>query len=168
MARSIVLRFAAQCFDCGASLSAGSTARWFGKGRVSCCGTDAAAARAAGNSVPHPSNLAPGSTFGPVKIPPVAQPLRNGIDHQAARADVIARQREAEDLERGARGITNTPEREWERCPGAQRAYRGYLIRRLFEGFSISRGGFHIAYAQTSDRARAMIDELVQPKDGGA
>jgi hypothetical protein len=38
MARSIVLRFAAQCFDCGASLSAGSTARWFGKGRVSCCG----------------------------------------------------------------------------------------------------------------------------------
>jgi hypothetical protein len=39
MARSIVLRFDAQCFDCGASLPAGSTARWFGKGRVSCCGS---------------------------------------------------------------------------------------------------------------------------------
>lgn len=38
MARSIVLRFDATCFDCGASLSAGTTARWFGKGRVSCCG----------------------------------------------------------------------------------------------------------------------------------
>lgn len=38
MARSIVLRFAATCFDCGSSLSAGSTARWFGRGRVSCCG----------------------------------------------------------------------------------------------------------------------------------
>ena len=38
MARSIVLRFAAVCYDCGRSLSAGTTARWFGKGRVSCCG----------------------------------------------------------------------------------------------------------------------------------
>lgn len=38
MARSIVLRFDATCFDCGRSLSAGTTARWFGKGRVSCCG----------------------------------------------------------------------------------------------------------------------------------
>lgn len=38
MARSIVLRFEATCFDCGRSLPAGSTARWFGKGRVSCCG----------------------------------------------------------------------------------------------------------------------------------
>lgn len=38
MARSIVLRFDATCFDCGRSLSAGTTARWFGRGRVSCCG----------------------------------------------------------------------------------------------------------------------------------
>jgi hypothetical protein len=49
MARSIVLRFDATCFDCGRSLSAGSTARWFGKGRVSCCG-DAFANRAAASS----------------------------------------------------------------------------------------------------------------------
>lgn len=41
MTRSIVLRFDATCIDCGRSLSAGSTARWFGKGRVSCCGTGA-------------------------------------------------------------------------------------------------------------------------------
>jgi hypothetical protein len=40
MARSIVLRFDATCFDCGAPLSAGTTARWFGRGRVSCCGAD--------------------------------------------------------------------------------------------------------------------------------
>lgn len=38
MSRSIVLRFDATCFDCGRPLSAGSTAKWFGKGRVSCCG----------------------------------------------------------------------------------------------------------------------------------
>ena len=41
MARSIVLRFAAQCFDCGSSLPAGTTARWFGRGLVSCCPLDA-------------------------------------------------------------------------------------------------------------------------------
>lgn len=41
MARSIVLRFDATCFDCGSSLPAGSTARWFGRGRVSCCGSGA-------------------------------------------------------------------------------------------------------------------------------
>ena len=40
MSRSIILRFDATCFDCGASLSAGQTARWFGRGRVSCCGSD--------------------------------------------------------------------------------------------------------------------------------
>lgn len=39
MARSIVLRFPATCADCGRSLSAGTTARWFGRGRVSCCGS---------------------------------------------------------------------------------------------------------------------------------
>lgn len=39
MARSIVLRFDATCVDCGRSLPAGSTARWFGRGRVSCCGS---------------------------------------------------------------------------------------------------------------------------------
>lgn len=39
MARSIVLRYDATCFDCGRPLAAGTTARWFGKGRVSCCGT---------------------------------------------------------------------------------------------------------------------------------
>lgn len=38
MTRLIVLRFDATCFDCGRSLSAGTTARWFGRGRVSCCG----------------------------------------------------------------------------------------------------------------------------------
>jgi hypothetical protein len=41
MARSIVLRFDAVCHDCGSPLSAGTTARWFGKGRVSCCGNPA-------------------------------------------------------------------------------------------------------------------------------
>lgn len=40
MARMIVLRFDATCFDCGSPIPAGATARWFGRGRVSCCGTD--------------------------------------------------------------------------------------------------------------------------------
>lgn len=44
MARSIILRFETTCFDCGRSLSAGTTARWFGRGRVSCgCTTKLAA-----------------------------------------------------------------------------------------------------------------------------
>ena len=41
MARTIVLRFDATCFDCGSPIPAGSAARWFGKGRVSCCGAGA-------------------------------------------------------------------------------------------------------------------------------
>lgn len=45
MTRSIVLRYDATCHDCGNSLSAGTTARWFGRGRVSCCGGDDAAPR---------------------------------------------------------------------------------------------------------------------------
>lgn len=63
MARSIVLRFEATCFDCGRSLPAGSTARWFGKGRVSCCGARADAATGA-----------PPVAF-PRTPSPVAQPL---------------------------------------------------------------------------------------------
>ena len=38
MTRSIVLRYDATCHDCGSQLEAGTTARWFGRGRVSCCG----------------------------------------------------------------------------------------------------------------------------------
>lgn len=72
MARSIVLRFDATCFDCGRSLSAGTTARWFGKGRVSCCGTDGAAAP---RPLP-PSAFVPGSpgaaAAAPRPLPPSA------------------------------------------------------------------------------------------------
>lgn len=57
MARSIVLRFDAQCVDCGRSLSAGTTARWFGRGRVSCCGGQA------------PSSVAPQAR--PSSVPPL-------------------------------------------------------------------------------------------------
>ena len=56
MARSIVLRFDATCVDCGSSIPAGSTARWFGRGRVSCCGKGAPAAPAS-----LPPKLAPSS-----------------------------------------------------------------------------------------------------------
>lgn len=38
MARSITLRYDTTCHDCGRTLPAGTVARWFGKGRVSCCG----------------------------------------------------------------------------------------------------------------------------------
>lgn len=48
MTRSIVLRYPATCHDCGNQLEAGTTARWFGRGRVSCCGTpDATTSRRA-------------------------------------------------------------------------------------------------------------------------
>ena len=33
-ARTITLKFAAKCRDCGAVLEVGSTARWYGRGRV--------------------------------------------------------------------------------------------------------------------------------------
>lgn len=62
MARSIVLRFDAQCFDCGRSLPAGTTARWFGRGRVSCCG----AASPSGAGFPP---VRPSST--PAPLPPL-------------------------------------------------------------------------------------------------
>jgi hypothetical protein len=54
MARSIVLRFDATCFDCGSLLSAGTTARWLGKGRVSCCPPDADNARRAATAATRP------------------------------------------------------------------------------------------------------------------
>lgn len=76
MARSIVLRFDAQCYDCGAALPAGSTARWFGKGRVSCCGSDAAPsspARAPGAPSPVrqplPPRMAPSVPSSPAPLP---------------------------------------------------------------------------------------------------
>lgn len=64
MTRSIVLRFPATCFDCGRSLSAGTTARWFGKGRVSCCGGSTAPAAGASPVATAP-DLLPSSTFKP-------------------------------------------------------------------------------------------------------
>jgi hypothetical protein len=74
MARSIVLRFDAQCVDCGRSLPAGSTARWFGRGRVSCCGSptgaspfNAPAAPVAVTPAPQPRAL-PRSAFVPGSI----------------------------------------------------------------------------------------------------
>ncbi len=33
-ARTITLKFAAKCRDCGADLAKGTTARWYGRGRV--------------------------------------------------------------------------------------------------------------------------------------
>lgn len=39
MAQIIKLKYAATCADCGSELEAGSRARWFGRGNVSCCGT---------------------------------------------------------------------------------------------------------------------------------
>lgn len=82
MARSIVLRFPATCYDCGASIPAGATARWFGKGRVSCCGKGSPDP----TSMPHPSVLAPGTTFGPVKIPPIDSAAAGRATDDSARA----------------------------------------------------------------------------------
>jgi hypothetical protein len=81
MARSIVLRFDAQCFDCGAPLAAGSTARWFGKGRVSCCGSANGAAAPSSTPaparVPMPPRMAPSalSSARPVAQQPAHAPL---------------------------------------------------------------------------------------------
>lgn len=73
MARSIVLRFDATCFDCGRSLSAGTTARWFGRGRVSCCGGSAAPA-------PAPLNGAPSSPAVRPYVPPPAGSVRQPLN----------------------------------------------------------------------------------------
>jgi hypothetical protein len=40
-------------------------------------------------------------------------------------------------------------------------AYRGYLITETMHGFAISKGGFHIAWAQSVDEAKSTIDQLV-------
>jgi hypothetical protein len=77
MARSIVLRFDATCFDCGSSLSAGTTARWFGKGRVSCCGDQYRNRAATSTFVPDaPRNDRPelNPRFKRVPAPPAVPP----------------------------------------------------------------------------------------------
>lgn len=77
MSRSIVLRFDATCIDCGRSLSAGSTAKWFGKGRVSCCGTGAPAPSSSSSS----SSLAPSpSVFDRAPAPAPHVPLSPWLD----------------------------------------------------------------------------------------
>lgn len=73
MARMIVLRFAATCVDCGASLSAGSSARWFGRGRVSCCG---------GQGSPQASPTPPLGSNGP------ADPLGHLVPPLGSRAPI--------------------------------------------------------------------------------
>jgi hypothetical protein len=47
--------------------------------------------------------------------------------------------------------------------PGDATAYRGYIIRRLFEphGYSVSRDGFHIATVTTVGAALRAVDEVV-------
>lgn len=40
-------------------------------------------------------------------------------------------------------------------------AYRGYLIRGLPAGITITRDGYHIAWAGSVEDARRQIDELV-------
>lgn len=71
MSRSIVLRFDAVCFDCGAALPAGSTARWFGRGRVSCCGAGAPGAGAA----PAPVSTPAPAPRAPRALPPRGVPV---------------------------------------------------------------------------------------------
>jgi len=34
MAKTIILKFAGKCYDCGASLAPGTKAKWYGRGRV--------------------------------------------------------------------------------------------------------------------------------------
>jgi hypothetical protein len=38
MTRWITTRFDSTCYDCGSPIPKGTRVRWFGKGRVSCCG----------------------------------------------------------------------------------------------------------------------------------
>ena len=42
-------------------------------------------------------------------------------------------------------------------------AYKGYLIHHnpIRDDYCISKGGFHISYAETMDRAKEIIDQLV-------
>jgi len=48
---------------------------------------------------------------------------------------------------------------DWQRT---QQAHRGYLIMRLLTGgFSVSRDGSHICYAESVEAARATIDALL-------
>lgn len=90
MARSIVLRFDAQCFDCGASLPAGSTARWFGRGRVSCCGTSSGAAPSSAPAAPAPRALPPRGVPVPLSsmLPPSASDrVRSFVDDTTRELD---------------------------------------------------------------------------------
>jgi hypothetical protein len=72
--RSIVLRFASTCYDCGADLKAGTTARWFGKGRVSCCGGSdrAPAAKPAAPPAPIPAPVLAKPAPAPAPVPKIA------------------------------------------------------------------------------------------------
>jgi len=36
MVKIITLKYAGKCIDCGASLSKGSHAKWYGRGRIAC------------------------------------------------------------------------------------------------------------------------------------
>ncbi len=42
MARILTTRYPARCHDCGEDIPVGTQVRWFGRGRVSCCGGRAA------------------------------------------------------------------------------------------------------------------------------
>lgn len=78
MARSIVLRFDATCFDCGAHIPAGTTARWFGKGRVSCCGADRPLERGDYSPAAVPSDPPKAKAPAPLAPPPPV-PARSSV-----------------------------------------------------------------------------------------
>lgn len=89
MARPIVLRFPAQCFDCGAQLAAGSVARWFGRGRVSCCGAPMPSSSAPSSSpTTPPTRLAPTP---PAPSSPTTPPAPSPASSFASDADAVVR-----------------------------------------------------------------------------
>ena len=59
MARLISLRYGATCVDCGKDLAPGTKARWFGRGRVSCCGGEHTATSTVSGSRVQPADDQP-------------------------------------------------------------------------------------------------------------
>ncbi len=47
---------------------------------------------------------------------------------------------------------------------GKTTAYRGYSITETMDGFYIEKDGFFIGWAKTLERARTMIDGLLDPE----
>lgn len=90
MAKKIRLRYDAVCVDCGEALAAGTEARWFGRGRVSCCGKPATSTRSPSRANPFAAAFDPPTDSTPPKASPRPSPADEHREVIAAHDEVIA------------------------------------------------------------------------------